>query len=302
MGVSRESMSFAAPVIVAVVIASSSYLLSAVRFGDPLRQARQAADDAANLREGLPDAVERAVDRRLKDVERAESRIAAAERAAAQVGESATASIRALQSEIVALRESLARTEAMVLRAARSADEARLLAASGSGPTVIRSASPEVHASPVPEYAAPPAKPESAQVPAPELRAVRSVRDGPLRLDVLDQYVTSEGLVLECMLTKETPGEIRVEIRPPDRATRALTNLGQELTQGRIRLPNGRDERRTARLSITQNASLSLRFTFSGEFPDGVVARRIEIVGQREDGRQMTPMQFVIEDVVAPRR
>lgn len=283
-------------VLMAVLMASAAYLIMAARFGDPLRQAREAAADAKNLQATLPNAVERAVASRVGDLNKAQ-----------ELEHATRASVVKLEAEIAGLQQSVARAEAAAVQARRDAELARLAAATG---TPIQGATQQAFASPATEYQGPApvaggvAVPAVvASTPADEAPKILSARDGPFRIDLIKQRVTSEGVLIEFLLTKERDGDASVEIVGPSRnaGVRIITSDGIESNSGSAIAPNGNSSLARIGVSLAEGVPSRCSVLFRGKFDDAVLCRRVELAVGYTENRNRATAKFRFDDVVATR-
>jgi hypothetical protein len=283
-------------VLIAVLMASAAYLIMAARFGDPLRQARETAADARNLQATLPTAVERAVEKRIGDLTKAE-----------ELERSTLAAVAKLEAQLAGLQQSVARAESAAVQARRDAELARLAAATG---TPIQGVTQQAFASPAPEYQAPVTvqtgtAPSAvvASKPADDAPTSLSARDGPFRIDLIRQSVTSEGVLIEFLLTKERGGDAAVELVGPSRnaGVRILTSDGIESNSGSAIAPNGNSSLARIGVSLAEGVPSRCSVLFRGKFDDAVLCRRVELAVGYTENRNRAVAKFRFDDVVATR-
>lgn len=283
-------------VLMAVLMASAAYLVMAARFGDPLRQAREAAADARNLQATLPNAVERAVASRVGDLNKAQ-----------ELEHATRASVVKLEAEIAGLQQSVARAEAAAVQARRDAELARMAAASG---TPVQGVTQQAFASPAPEYHAP--APAASGIAAPAVVTsqpadaapkILSARDGAFRVDIVGQRVTSEGIVFDFLLTKEKGGDGVVEMYAPsgNRGVRIVTSEGIESIRGRIKAPTGNSSSGSMSVSLAEGIPSRCSILFQGDFQEAVLCRRVELSLSYTENRSRATAKFRFDDVVATR-
>lgn len=283
-------------VLMAVLMASAAYLIMAARFGDPLRQAREAAADARNLQATLPNAVDQAVEKRIGDLTKAE-----------ELERTTLAAVAKLEAQLAGLQHSVTRAESAAVQARRDAELARLAAATG---TPIQGATQQAFASPAPEYQGPASTPGNvavpavvASTPADDAPKILSARDGAFRIDLVSQRVTSDGIVIEFLLTKERGGDAAVEIVGPSRnaGVRILTSDGIESNSGRAIAPNGNSSLSGVGVSLAEGVPSRCSVLFRGKFDDAVLCRRVELTVRYTENRNRAVAKFRFDDVVATR-
>lgn len=285
------------PLVAAGAAVCFAYLLVALRFGDPLRQARQAAADARNLREAMPNAVEEAVSARMIAVDAAQKRLDEAAAGTRAVEEQTKARLAVFEGQIAAMRSELERANALASQTGLELQSLKLAGisagVSGSGGAVLPL--------PAPEYRPGTTTPSSSVTLAPPA-AAHSAREGPLRLDIVSARATSRGIVLDCTMTRERGGDGRVRIKAPSRQftsyTRAILADGTEMRNGHAGKADG-VHMHDDKLDLIEGVPSKFQIIFSGNFRDAVLCKRIQVEVYYREGGADVRGGFTFSDVLA---
>lgn len=283
---SFRSTSFASygPILAAALIAGAVYLLVAVRFGQPLRDANAAIDKVNDVHERLPSYVERAVKQQvgagINSQEIAELRGALAD----------------LTTELEKLRSSAERADSTAAAARREAEDAKRAmvalqtqVANASFSTVMASPAPEHRPSPSDASGVSSTAEPTTSVPP---RPTTVVRDGPIQMELLGHSVTSRGIVLEMSLTRLSDGDAAVRVYMPGTypLVRIITGDGFESMRGQLTGSNGR----TGELAIAmvEGIPVRMKYLFEGKFNGPVRCSAIDLKVRETQSREWRSFRF----------
>lgn len=287
------------PIAAAVAVAVGGYMLVAVRFGGPLREAKAATQQVEEARQRMPAEVERAVqkavDTRLAAVKDAEGSIQTLQTSNETLSRDINGRMDRVDVEIAELRQALQRAESAAMQAKREAEAAKLAlslrpasAAGGeaaqSGDTVLGTTDS--------------GRPIVVAPPPGELFS----RIGDFRLDMLRRRISSDGIVFEMTITKERGGDGLFHLHTPNitRLSRVVLADGIELHNGHLIVAGRAHHSTTYKFDLVEGVPIRVNVAFSGDIKDAVLCRRIEI-GAR-DGRSNEDLVFRFDDVLVSER
>lgn len=270
------------PYLVAAMIAGVVYLLVAVRFGQPLRDAKEAIAEANDVHERLPTYVERAVKKQVgpginpDEIEKLRGRVAE------------------LQVEVDKLRRSAERAESTAAIARREVDDAKRAmaalpaqAANAPGSGVMASPASEFQLGP--STAAAPAsasRPPATELPAPP-QAVAVSKDGPMQMELIGHRITSRGIILNVLVTRTSGGDSAMHFSGPNTITgvKVVTSDGYELARGSVVPPSSTYGRPDADVGVLENTPIRLSYIFEGKFERPVLCSKIELRARDRSAR-----------------
>lgn len=302
MQFSPRALSSYGPILVAALIAGSVYLLVAVRFGQPLREAKDATAKINDMHERLPSYVERAVTLKVGPGISPDE-IAKLRHTVAELG-----------LTVDGFRGTLERTRATANTAYREVEEVkRSAAASRAQPAGAPAAT--VMATPAPEFTmgpsedipgvaiatatapapapAPAAAPAAAASPAPVAlppappKALAVAKDGPMQMELLGHRITSNGIVLDLRLTRISGGDARVTVTNPNISygVKIVTSDGYEFGRGGVVPPSATTvSYSSVHIDLIEGTPIRVTYLFEGKFDRPVLCSRIELRAWQSGG------------------
>lgn len=279
------------PILIATLIACSGYLLFAARFGDPAREASDAATRMASVERSIPATVDKTVERELDSVKNDIDKAIAVDQRIDLVAGDMTTRLTRLETQI---GEFAARTE----RAEALAAQALQATATASAPATIPG-QPRGAATPLMTQPPSQAGTSLAAVAATEPITNSKVdRKAGLRMEILSARV-DRGIRLEVSVTKEGGGDGYVALASPPAGARIVTADGVEFRSGSA----GRVGSRSmtvglAKLRLVENVPMRFILKFDGSVNGATLCRRLEIPAFT-DADHNNRVTFAFSDITA---